>query len=73
MAPSMLLSTRGILTFGSTVGGSFGILTDHSKSALLPWGEQFQLSLDISGELCLLSCSINSSSSVQISSRTCQR
>ena len=37
------------------------------------WVECIQPSLDISGKLCLLSSCINSSSSVQVYSRTCHR
>ena len=71
-----------LLPLGSSTGGSAGILPYHSMLALLHWGnlllgglgvECLQMSLDISGKLCVSSSCINSSSSVQVSGRTCQR
>ena len=69
-------------TLGSTRGGSVGILTYQSMSALLHLGksttsytlgiECFQPSVDISGELCISSC-ISSPTSLQVSGRTCHR
>ena len=67
---------------GSSRGGPAGILLFHSMPALLHLGnsttsgclgvECLQLSLDLSGKLCVSSSCISSSSSVQVSGRTCQ-
>ena len=68
MASSSLYSPNSISPMESTGGGFFGILTYKSMSALLHLGEYatsgslgvecFQLSLDISGELCISSSCI---------------
>ena len=69
--------------FGSTGGGSLGILMYQSMSMLLHLGkspisgnlevEHFQLPLDISGQLCVSSSSFSSPGSVQVPVRTWQR
>ena len=65
------------------LGGFAGNLLYHSMPALLYTGNStaygglgvqfFQSSLDVSVKLCVSSCCIMSSSSVQVSGRTCQR
>ena len=71
------------LPLGPSRGGPAGILSFHSMPALLHLGipttsgclgvEYLQPSLDISGKLHVSSSCICSSSSVQVSGRTCQR
>ena len=68
---------------GPSRGGPAGILSFHPMLVLLYLGistasmglgvECLQLSLDVSGKLCVSSSCISSSSSVQVSGRTCQR
>ena len=83
MASSLSYGSSSFSSLGSTRGGSAGILLYHSMPALLPLGnsttsgglgvECIQPSLDISGKLCVSFSCISSSSSVQVSGRTCQR
>ena len=73
----------GSSPLGSTRGGSADIFPYHSVPALLHLGnvttsgglgvECLQPSLEVSGKLCVSSSCIASSSSVQVSGRTCQR
>ena len=80
VAYSTMHSSGSISTLVSTRGGSVGILTYQSISALLHHGklssseslgfETFQLSLNISGELCIPTSTLGF---FQVSDRTCQR
>ena len=79
----LLAFPKCISTWGSTRGGSVGILMFYTVSAVLHLGnsitsgdlgvECIHPSFDISGNLCLSSCCISSSHSVQVSGRTCHR
>ena len=71
------------MPLGPTRGGSAGILPYHSMPVFLHFGnstnsgglggECLQPSLEVSGKLCVSFNCISSSSSVQVSGRTCQR
>ena len=77
VAPSSSHSSGSISTFESTGGGTVGIATYQSMSALLYLGEPttcrslgvecFRPSLDIYGDLCVSCSCISSPSSVQVS------
>ena len=81
VASSSSYSPSYISTLGSTRGGSVGILTFHTVSAVLHFWksticgglgvECIQPSLEISDKLCVSSSCINSSSSVNLSGRAC--
>ena len=82
LVPASSFSSGCISSLGSTGGVSVGILTYQSMSAVLPLGkstssgnlgvEDFQPPMDISGELCVSFPHVCSSTSVQVSGRTCQ-
>ena len=83
VASSSSHSPSSIPAVGSTRGGSIGFPLYHSMSALFHSGvtissrsfgiECIQPAVEVSGELCLSSSCINSSSVVHISSRTCHK
>ena len=83
MTSSSSVGSRSFSPLGSTRGESAGILPYHSMSTLLHLGnstnseglgiECLQPSLNILGKLCVSPSKISSSSSVQVSGRTCQR
>ena len=74
---------RQLFTFGAFQRWTcWHLLVPLNASIITPWNfhylwglgvECFQLSLDISGNLCVFSSCISSSGSVQVSGRTCQR
>ena len=80
---SSLHGSGSTSTLGWSGSGSIGILWYQSMSALLHFGisitswrngvECCQLSLDISGELCVSFCCVSSPSSLQVSGRTFHR